>query len=276
MAAGLALERVDGGQEQPESWWFAVTRDGVAIGHGGYRREDGEHRVCELSFRVAPAPQGDAFSVVRALVEHLFGDRNIHRLVAPVDADDEVLGGALEANGFRREGHLVESRWSGSEWRSVHVFALLDRQYTARRAGQPEWHDELHWGDLEFLDDRIYEFNRAATGYHDGLGFTGLIRDESGGVIAGVCGFTWGHSAKIVDLWVHQACRGKGLGLLLLNGAEGIARRRDAKVMVLDSHTFQAPDFYQRHGYAITGVTDDFPLGHGSVALSKRLDEESP
>jgi hypothetical protein len=41
----------------------------------------------------------------------------------------------------------------------------------------------------------------------------------------------------------------------------------------LSSYTFQAPAFYERHGYAAFGQIDDYPPGHTMFFLSKQLEE---
>jgi hypothetical protein len=40
----------------------------------------------------------------------------------------------------------------------------------------------------------------------------------------------------------------------------------------LDTFTFQARPFYERHGYAVFGQLDNYPGGHSRFFLSKRLD----
>ena len=42
---------------------------------------------------------------------------------------------------------------------------------------------------------------------------------------------------------------------------------------LLDTHSFQAPDFYVQQGYIIYGTIDDYPLGHQKHYLRKSLTE---
>jgi ribosomal protein S18 acetylase RimI-like enzyme len=125
--------------------------------------------------------------------------------------------------------------------------------------------------DLEFLEERIIEFNYDATGYRDGENLAIFVRDEQNEIIAGLSGFTWGGACKIEWLWVSADQRGQGLGRDLLLRAEEETIRRGCQVIVLDTHTFQAPGFYQKLGYEIMGEYHDFPEGHGQVFLRKRL-----
>jgi GNAT superfamily N-acetyltransferase len=139
--------------------------------------------------------------------------------------------------------------------------------------------DEIRWAADEdaareiggFLDARIYEYNVATTGIRDGRLLALTVRDGAGEIVAGLSGWTWGGCLGIEQLWVHADWRGKGYGARLLQAAEAEARSRGCTLAVLDTHSFQAPEFYKRHGYAIHGSVDDCPEGHRHVHLHKRL-----
>jgi hypothetical protein len=45
--------------------------------------------------------------------------------------------------------------------------------------------------DLQFLDDRIYEFNCEQTGIEDGRLFSVFLRDAENEILAGLSGWTW-------------------------------------------------------------------------------------
>jgi len=135
---------------------------------------------------------------------------------------------------------------------------------------------EIHPGDapdLEaFLVQRIYEYNAAATGYHDGETFTASHRGESGEIEAGTSGYTWGGCCYVANLWVAEALRGKGLGSEMLLAVERYAVERRCRIVFLSTHSFQAPGFYERHGYKPVARIEDHPMGHASIFYSKRLD----
>jgi GNAT superfamily N-acetyltransferase len=122
-----------------------------------------------------------------------------------------------------------------------------------------------------FLAERIYEFNASATGYSDAEFFSHTQRDDAGDIRAGICGYTWGGCCYVSYLWVDRAERGRGRGTALLLAAEEHARGRGCVVMFLTSHSFQAPGFYERMGYARQAVVQDHPVGHASVFLARRL-----
>jgi len=125
--------------------------------------------------------------------------------------------------------------------------------------------------DIQFLDDRIYEFNASTTGIDDGTLLTILVRDAAGAIVAGLHGWTWGDCCEIKTLWVAADRRRQGLGSRLLTAAESEARRRGARQIVLSSHSFQAPAFYLRHGYETLFVIEGYPSPHAQHYLRKRL-----
>ena len=124
--------------------------------------------------------------------------------------------------------------------------------------------------DVQFLGDQIYQFNVASTGIEDGRMLGIVLRDERG-ITAGLHGHTWGGVLEIGLLWVREDMRGRGYGSRLLVAAEEEAIRRGCTQAMLDTHSFQAPEFYLRHGYMIYGEMPDYPQGHSKVFLRKPL-----
>ena len=121
------------------------------------------------------------------------------------------------------------------------------------------------------LRDAIHEFNVATTGYRDGRSLSCFLRDDEGALVAGIDGFTWGGYARVDYLWVAEALRGQGIGSRLLDAAEAEARRRGCGTIVLDTHSFQAPDLYRARGYAEIGTTVDTPRGFTQTLFQKEL-----
>ena len=139
-----------------------------------------------------------------------------------------------------------------------------------------ELHDESRCREIEaFLADRIYEFNVKATGYADGRLLAGTIQDDTGEIIAGINGYTWGGCCEITNLWVHERHRGQGLGKALVHAAESEAVRRGCEQVVLLTHSFQAPKFYEHLGYNRKYAIEGRPRGHADIVYVKRLNREN-
>jgi GNAT superfamily N-acetyltransferase len=134
-----------------------------------------------------------------------------------------------------------------------------------------EWDAALE----SFLADRIYEFNSRATGLCDGKGIAGAIRDDAQRIIAAVCGHTWGGTCQVTYLWVDEAHRKRGLGRALLRAVEAEARRRQCAQVILATHSFQAPAFYERLAYSLKAVVPDYPRGHAQLLYVKQIANDS-
>lgn len=133
--------------------------------------------------------------------------------------------------------------------------------------------DDPDLAGLDYLDDQLNAFNCDVTGFHDGRRLAILVRDPQNGevIVAGLHGFTWGGTCEVKTLWVREDTRGRGLGRRLLAAAETEARARGCRQLILSTHSFQAPDFYRRLGYAVVGMVEDYPTGHRSYWLVKDI-----
>jgi GNAT superfamily N-acetyltransferase len=95
--------------------------------------------------------------------------------------------------------------------------------------------------------------------------------DEAGELIGGLSAWTWGGLLGIEMLWVREESRRDGWGSRLLSAAEEAARERGCDRACVSSFTFQAPAFYQGHGYVETGRTLGIPGGAEDVHMFKSL-----
>ena len=110
------------------------------------------------------------------------------------------------------------------------------------------------------LEDRLYEFNQAATGYHDGEDLAFAV--EGGEVVAGCAGYTWGGIAEVKQVWVREDRRHAGLGSALMRAVIAEAKARGCRYLFLSTHSFQAQGFYERLGFVTLATIADKPLGH--------------
>jgi ribosomal protein S18 acetylase RimI-like enzyme len=123
------------------------------------------------------------------------------------------------------------------------------------------------------LSDRLDEFNRAATaGVAPARELTVRVSNDQGELVGGVSGWTWGDAAGMGMVWVHADSRGSGVGSRLLREFEAEAGSRGCTHVFVTSFTFQAPSFYERHGYKEIFRWDGVPTpGHADVHLRKDL-----
>src|SRR4029079_10977807 len=122
--------------------------------------------------------------------------------------------------------------------------------------------------DVAFLDDQINAYNIAVTQIDDWRALAIFVRDDAGHLLAGISGGTWAGYLEVKDLWVREDQRGQGLGRRLLLAAEQEARSRGCQQVLLDTHDFQAPGFYQRLGYTVFGVLEGIGGRHTRYYLS--------
>ena len=125
--------------------------------------------------------------------------------------------------------------------------------------------------DIRLLEDRINEFNVQATGITDGKFFSWFLRDENEATIGGIFGWTWGATCYVRYLYIPERLRHEGLGSALMGAVEAEAKRRGCVQIVLETHDFQAPGFYRRLGFEITGRVADYPRDHQYLTMAKRL-----
>jgi GNAT superfamily N-acetyltransferase len=98
------------------------------------------------------------------------------------------------------------------------------------------------------------------------------VLDNEGNLAAGMSGWTWGVAAGIGMTWVREDTRGAGLGTTLLHEFEAEARMRGCTHVFVTSFTFQAPGFYERHGYREIFRWDGVPVdGAADVHFRKDL-----
>ncbi|WP_428945893.1 GNAT family N-acetyltransferase [Pantoea sp. FN060301] len=98
-----------------------------------------------------------------------------------------------------------------------------------------------------------------------------FITGADGRKQAGLTGSTCGNWLRIDMLWVCDALRGQGAGSQLIQAAEAEARRRGCRYAQVDTASFQAKPFYEKMGYSVRFVLDEYPRTHQRIYLTKTL-----
>ena len=122
------------------------------------------------------------------------------------------------------------------------------------------------------IGDGLSAFNDAVTGTNDRQPLAVVARDpDSGAILGGVAGRT-SLGLLFLDVFhIPAHLRGAGLGSRILRMAEEEARRRGCCSGVLLTISFQAPGFYERHGWRRFGAVPCLPPGTSRVYMMKEL-----
>lgn len=125
--------------------------------------------------------------------------------------------------------------------------------------------------EIEFLKQKLIDNNREFVGSSLRQPIALFTYDEHRNCIGGCSGHTYGNWLFIEYLWVDNTIRKKGIGSKLLNSMEHQAHLRKCKFSLLDTFSFQARPFYEKHGYQTVMTLDDFPMHHQRFYLTKKL-----
>jgi len=122
------------------------------------------------------------------------------------------------------------------------------------------------------INDGLNAYNDAVTGYSDRRPLSVVVCDPATGEILGGAKGRTSLGLLFVELfWLPEALRGSGLGSRILRMMEEEGRRRGCGSAVLFTISFQAPDFYRRHGWRVFGDIPCDPPGTSRVFMTKDL-----
>jgi RimJ/RimL family protein N-acetyltransferase len=117
----------------------AVRKDtGAFVGDFVLGLASEQHGTGEIGFIVHPDHQGQGYATEagEVLLRLAFDELGLHRVIGRAEARNTGSARVLEKLGMRREAHLVENEWVRGEWQSELVYAILDREWRARRGTQ--------------------------------------------------------------------------------------------------------------------------------------------
>ena len=130
---------------------------------------------------------------------------------------------------------------------------------------------------LKAVEDGLTGFNTGAARPQDWRPLTLSVRRAEGAeVVGGLVGRTYFGWLFVSLFYLPPELRRRGLGTGMLRRAEDKARARGCVGAHLDTFSFQARGFYEKHGYAVFGALPDCPPGHERFFLFKRLDAPPP
>jgi RimJ/RimL family protein N-acetyltransferase len=137
--ARQTVERFAAGDPEAPGWFqYAVDLDGVLIGDLGLNLHENLMQA-ELGYTLATEYQGKGYAseAVLGLLEHLFTERELHRVSAEADARNTASVRLLERVGFTREGLRLSNTWFKGEWTDDLLFGYLREDYLNRSRPRP-------------------------------------------------------------------------------------------------------------------------------------------
>jgi RimJ/RimL family protein N-acetyltransferase len=94
-----------------------------------------KHKSAEIGFIIHPNFHGKGYAAeaIRPLIDFAFSRMDIHRIIGRCDGRNTASARLMEKLGMRREAHLVENEFVKGEWTDELVFALLQREWQAKK-----------------------------------------------------------------------------------------------------------------------------------------------
>ena len=97
------------------------------------------------------------------------------------------------------------------------------------------------------------------------------LEDEQENLVAGMVAETFGNWLEIEYLYVSDELRGQGIGSKILKMAERESKERGCKYSFVDTFNFQAPKFYEKHGYKEVFALKKYPYTGERYYYTKEL-----
>ena len=128
--------------------------------------------------------------------------------------------------------------------------------------------------DQTHIRKHLIEFNQKKLPEHAETPYgkiTYVVKDDHNHIQGGIAAhYHWGRM-QIDFLWINDQLRQQGIGKELLARVEAYAIEKGCTLLILDTFSFQAPDFYKKNGFSVFGVIENHPEGHHQYFLQKRI-----
>ena len=133
---------------------------------------------------------------------------------------------------------------------------------------------EMNHASKQYIKDQLYFFNvkhfpEDLRGRYEEICL--FLKDDNdevrGGLLSEVC-WNW---IEIHILYVDEELRTAGYGTQLMLEIEKIAREKECDFIKVDTLSFQALAFYQKHGYTVYGKLDNVGRHYEHYYLKKDL-----
>ncbi|MDZ5607849.1 GNAT family N-acetyltransferase [Bacillus pseudomycoides] len=128
--------------------------------------------------------------------------------------------------------------------------------------------------DKNYINNQLYEYNLK----HFPVDLRGryqeihlFLKDENSKIRGGILGEICWNWLEIHTFMIDEDIRQLGYGTKLLLEIEQIALEKNCDFIKVDTLSFQALDFYKKHGYQVFGVLDNVGRDFKHYYLKKDL-----
>ena len=129
--------------------------------------------------------------------------------------------------------------------------------------------------DLKTISSGIESYNQGYIPddvvFEEDTKFTVFARNDDGEVIGGIRAVAFWNYCIIELLWLADEARGKGIGTQLMKKAEDYAIEKGFEYIRTETLSFQGKPFYEKLGFKVFGELKDYPKGHTTYCLVKKL-----
>jgi RimJ/RimL family protein N-acetyltransferase len=104
---------------------------GKLIGDCAIRLDRHNAGIAEIGITISHLQQKKGFAkeTLHGILSFLFDEKEIHRVVEVVDAENLASINLLKSTGFRQEGHFIENIFFKGGWGSEFQYAMLKREW---------------------------------------------------------------------------------------------------------------------------------------------------
>ena len=125
--------------------------------------------------------------------------------------------------------------------------------------------------EVQSIKDELKIFNDKIVGSDNFMPIHIIVKNNMNEIIGGLIGGTYWEWLYIDRFWIHENYRKQGIGTKIIKLVEEEAKNRGCKNGHLDTHDFQAVNFYKKQGYKIRCKLKDLPKGHFKFLMTKKF-----
>lgn len=106
--------------------YYVQKKDGEKIGFIGYSWGSQKYNWMEIGYAIAVSERGKGYATeaVQIMVDFLFLTRQLARIQAVVDVENQGSLKVVERAGFSREGELRNAYWTRGRWRNMYMYSI--------------------------------------------------------------------------------------------------------------------------------------------------------